>query len=324
MSKLAPALLILSLSCFNHIVVSPFLGGDDQPELVPQVVHGTPERGCLPQWSSVPRILVIPIQGVIGSAGFLRREGTSVAEIKRILTRAEDDSDLRAVVLLIDSPGGTVTASDQITRMLLEYKRRTKKPIYAHVDGLGASGAYYIASAADEINVAPTSMTGSIGVIMQSVNVRGLMDKVGVEFRTFKTGKHKDMLSPFRDVTEEETAFVEAQLGTMHERFVQQVLAGRGSKIKEDVLRGAADGSVYTAEQATERGLVDSTSYAEDYLDKLAAKNQGKTLFISYLPPGREYNLFNMMHSQSKMNWIQSLETLRPQGLQVMYLWDGF
>ena len=213
---------------------------------------------------------------------------------------------------------------DQITRMLLEYKRRTKKPIYAHVDGLGASGAYYIASAADEINVAPTSMTGSIGVIMQSVNVRGLMDKVGVEFRTFKTGKHKDMLSPFRDVTEEETAFVEAQLGTMHERFVQQVLAGRGSKIKEDVLRGAADGSVYTAEQATERGLVDSTSYAEDYLDKLAAKNQGKTLFISYLPPGREYNLFNMMRSQSKMNWIQSLETLRPQGLQVMYLWDGF
>jgi protease-4 len=323
MTKFVPALLILSLSCFNHIVVSPFLGGDEQAELVPQVVHGGEQIGCLPRFASAPRMLVIPIQGVIGTGGFLRREGTSVAEIKRILSRAEAEDDLLGIVLLIDSPGGTVNASDQITRMLTEFKSRTKKPIYAHVDGLGASGAYYIASAADEINVAPTSMTGSIGVIMQSMNVRGLLEKVGVEFRTFKTGKRKDMLSPFRDITEEEQQFIQAQLASMHERFVQQVLSGRGNRMQEQVLRETADGSVYTAEQATERGLVDSIAYAEEYLTKLSSKHQGKVIFFSYLPPGKEYNLYNMMHS-SRVDWLTALETLRPQGLQVMYLWDGF
>lgn len=324
MRKLVPVLLILSLSCFNHIVVSPFLGGDDQPELVPQIVHGGSERGCLPQLGSQPRMLVIPIHGVIGTAGFLRREGTSVAEVKRILSRAQSDADLLGIVLLVDSPGGTVSASDQIARMMMEFKAKSKKPIYAHVDGLGASGAYYIASAADQINAAPTSMTGSIGVIMQAVDVRGLMDKVGVEFRTFKTGRRKDMLSPFREVTKEEEAFVQLQLDSMHERFVQQVLKGRGSKISESVLRQAADGSVYTAEQSVEKGLIDSISYAEEYLDSLSSKHQGKVVFFSYLPPGKEYNLFNMMAGTSRHDWLATLEALRPQGFQVMYLWDGF
>lgn len=323
MSKFAPALVILCLSCFNHIVVSPFLGGDDQPELVPTVVHGGQAKGCLPQFSSQKRMLVIPIHGVIGTAGFLRSEGTSVAEIKRVLSRAEEDEDLLGIILLIDSPGGTVSASDHITRLFTDFKTRTKKPIYAHVDGLGASGAYYIASAADQINVAPTSMTGSIGVIMQSMSVRGLLEKVGVEFRTFKTGKHKDMLSPFRQITEEEEAFIQGQLTTMHERFVQQILSGRGSRVQESTLRSAADGSVYTAEQASQRGLVDSVSYVEEYLTQLSEKHQGKVVFFSYLPPGKEYNLYNMSHS-SRLDWMKALEALRPQGLQVMYLWDGF
>lgn len=324
MRKLLPVLLVFTLSCFNHIVVSPFLGGDDQQELVPQVVHGGVERGCLPQFGSQPRMLIIPIHGVIGTGGFLRREGTSVAEIKRILTRAQAEPDILGIVLLIDSPGGTVSASDQITRMMSEFKSKSKKPIYAHVDGLGASGAYYIASAADHINAAPTSMTGSIGVIMQAVDVRGLMEKVGVEFRTFKTGRRKDMLSPFREITKEEEQFVQVQLESMHERFVQQVLTGRGKKVSEAELRQAADGSVYTSAQAMEKGLVDSVSYAEEYLDSLSSKHQGKVVFFSYLPPGKEYNLFNMMAANSRTDWMATLEALRPQGFQVMYLWDGF
>lgn len=316
-------LLCLCLSCFNHIIVSPFLGGDDQPELVPQVIHGEQSTGCIPGVRSGSRVVVLPVQGVIGTAGFLRREGTSVAEMRRILKRVESEGNFVALVLLIDSPGGTVGASDQITRLLLDFKKRTGKPIFAHVDGLGASGAYYIASASDEINAAPVSMTGSIGVIMQSVSVRGLLDKTGVEFRTFKTGRHKDMLSPFRELTEEENAFIQGQLNSMHERFVQQVIGGRGTRVQESSLRNTADGSLYTADQAKERGLIDSISYAEEYFDMLARKFEGPVSFVAYLPPGREYNLYNLQ-SSARANWWASLETLRPQGLQVLYMWDGF
>ncbi|MBL8021551.1 MAG: signal peptide peptidase SppA [Leptospirales bacterium] len=325
MRLILPVVLLLTLNCFNKVIIAPFpFGGGADEELVEHIVYGKPHTGCFSRFGSHSKVLVIPIQGVIGADGLLSRGGTDVPQIKRTLDLAADDQDIKAILLLIDSPGGTVTASDQIHKLLSDHSSQFKRPIYAHVDGLGASGAYYIAMASQEINASPSAMVGSIGVILQSFSVRGLLDKVGIEYRSIKTGKNKDMLSPFRDLREDEKDFLQKQLSQVYERFLAHITASRKARLPEDRLRQLADGAVYGAEQSRDSGLIDSVSYVEEYLGQVQKKlSLADVSFVAYLPAGPDYNIYSMRSNAQHVNALSLLELPNRPTVQLYYLWDG-
>lgn len=162
----------------------------------------------------------------------------------------------KAVVLRINSPGGSPVQSayvyDEIRRLRAEHK---DKKVYAVITDMGASGAYYIASAADQIYVNPGSLVGSIGVIMQGFGVQGLMQKLGVEDRTMTAGEHKAIMSPFEPLKPEEKVHVKSVLDTVHQQFITAVRQGRGQRLKENP--EIFSGLFWTGQQAVELGLAD-------------------------------------------------------------------
>jgi protease-4 len=210
-----------------------------------------------------------------------------VSEVKEIIRKAEQDPKIRGVIVRINSPGGTVTASDTIYHELLSYKQRTKLPMVAHMLDLGTSGAYYIAQAADRIVVQPTTVTGSIGVIMVRPSVSGLLGKIGVEAEEITSGPHKGMGSPFRPLAAEDRALFQSVIDDLYERFVDAVVAGR-PKLSRNQITALADGRIYTAEQAQSAGLVDSIGYLDDAIDGLqAAGGLTSSTVVTYTRPGQ-------------------------------------
>ncbi|RCK79027.1 MAG: signal peptide peptidase SppA, 36K type [Candidatus Ozemobacter sibiricus] len=176
---------------------------------------------------------------------------------------------VKAVLLEVNSPGGEVTASDIIHHKLSKLKAR-KKPIVTLIGQLGASGGYYVACAGDKIFAHPTSVLGSIGVIMQTANIEKLADMIGFRHIALKSERtpKKDVLSPFREMTEEEHRMLMSIIDGMHDRFIAIVAAARGKSPQE--ITKLADGSLYTAEQALANGLIDGIGYREDALAKAA------------------------------------------------------
>ena len=189
-----------------------------------------------------------------------------VAQIKEQLIRAGDDSHVKAVVLRINSPGGTVTASDIIYHELQAFKERRKIPVIASIMDVGASGGYYVAMAADKVMVHPSSVTGSLGVIMMTVNARGLLEKIGLEANTITSGPRKDMGSPFRTMTDEERGIFHSVIMSFYERFLNVIHEGR-KNLSPETIRKFADGRIYSGEQATAIGLVDGIGYLDDAID---------------------------------------------------------
>ena len=172
------------------------------PETKPleeKVLEGTAE----------PKILLLDLDGVISfkeetDSLKLRKSPSKVAFFREALLKAEADPEIAGVIVRINSPGGTVAASDTIYHEIMSFREKKKVPVYAYITELAASGGYYIASASDRIVAGPTAITGSIGVIAMKFNFRGLMDKVGVDTDVVKTGAWKDFWSPFRAATPQE------------------------------------------------------------------------------------------------------------------------
>ncbi len=204
------------------------------------------------------KIVLMEISGVISEQEKSKRMGFSeevsmVAQIKEELQKAEKDKDVSGILIKIDSPGGTVTASDMIYHELMEFKRKTGKRVSACIMGLGASGAYYIASAADNITAYPTALTGSIGVIAMKMDFHGLMDKVGVRNETFKSGENKDILSPFQASTPEQVQIMQTIINQLYKRFVDVIVIGRKGILTRAEIEKLADGRIYTTEPITIR-----------------------------------------------------------------------
>ena len=181
------------------------------------------------------KIVLMDLSGMISEeekGSSLVPEPNLVAQIKEELKKAAHDPAVKAVVLRINSPGGTVTASDILHHELEGFKKQTGKKVVVSIMDLGASGGYYVAVAADKIVAHPTTVTGSIGVIMLSVNVQGLLEKIGVTGTAIKSGDKKDMGSPLRPMTEEERQLFQGIINQMYDRFVSVSLqlAGCGSK----------------------------------------------------------------------------------------------
>lgn len=217
------------------------------------------------------KILLIDISGTISeqekSGSLMNRSAPSmVSMIRESLSKAEKDKNIAGIILRINSPGGTVTASDIIHHDISEFKKRTKVPVQACIMSTGTSGGYYIAAAADRIIAHPTAITGSIGVIMMKFNIEGLMGKIGVEEQTVKSGDKKDIMSPFRRATPEEVKLGQEIIDQLYGRFLDVVMARPGNTLSRDELRRVADGRIYTAGQALQAKLIDGTGYLDDVI----------------------------------------------------------
>lgn len=259
------------------------------------------------------KILLMDVSGTISDADAtpLLTLGTPPARvpllvrIREELKKAGDDKKVRGVLVRINSPGGTVTASDIIYREILLFKERTKLPVVAVMMDLAASGGYYVALAADTIVAHPTTVTGSIGTIVLTVNAEGLMQKLGVAATAIKSADHKDMGSPFRALTPDERAIFQGVIDDLNRQFMAKIVERR--KLSPAVVRQLADGRVYTAAQALATGLVDHIGYMGDAVEatrKAAGLEEAKV--IVYHRP-REYRATYYAKSEAAGGFEASL-----------------
>lgn len=222
------------------------------------------------------KILLLDIAGIISekdrSDGLLDSKPSLVAYVKESLQKAEKDKEVAGVILRINSPGGTVTASDIIYHEILKFREKKKVPVVACIIGLGASGGYYVASAADEITVHPTAVTGSIGVMVMNFNVEGLLAKVGVAEYTVKSADKKDFMSPFRPATPEELKIMQSIIDSMYGRFIEVIGNRPGNTLDPQQIRTLADGRIYTSQQALTAKLVDRIAYLDEVIQDMKQK----------------------------------------------------
>jgi len=247
-----------------------------------------------------------------------------VARVREELKKASDDENVKALVVRINSPGGTITASDLIYREIEGFKTRNKIPVVAIMMDVGASGAYYAALAGDTIMALPTTVTGSIGVVMLTVNAQGLMEKIGVAPLAIKSGAMKDAGSPFRPLTEQERTVFQSVIDQMYGRFVS--LIARSRKIPEEKVRAAADGRIYTAEQAKALGLVDEIGYLEDAVAaaRKAAGVADARVIMYHRPKEYRANFYSAAPAPTPgvESSLQQLTTLvSGSGPRFLYLW---
>lgn len=275
------------------------------------------------------KVLMIDINGAISNKKKTSPMGSVVAlgmvdQVREILKKAEKDDDIKALILRINTPGGTVTSSDIIYHEIKAFKDRKGIKVYAMVMDLAASGGYYIAQSADRIIVHPTSLTGSIGVIALKMNLRGLMDKVGVDFEVVKSGEHKDFLSPFRSLTPNERLVFQETIDTLHSRFVS-IIADNRQQLSRDEIIKLADGRVYTSEQALKHKLVDQIAYmdeAEQYIQKDLGLDNMNLIFY-YRNGQYKSNVYSSTPAPSSVNFNFINLNLIPDTPEpnFMYLW---
>ena len=281
------------------------------------------------------KILIIEISGLLSSAkpsGFFDRlvdRPSLPARIKEELTKAGKDKSVKAIVLRINSPGGTVTASDIVYHEIREFKRASKIPVIASVMDLGTSGGYYLAVAADKIVAHPSTITGSVGVIMVSLNAQGLLEKIGVEANTIASGPKKSMGSPFRTMTDEERTIFQEVIDSMYNQFITVVDQGRPN-LNQQEIRRLADGRIYSADQAKRVGLIDEIGYLEDAISlaKKEAKVEKASVVIYHRSGGYKPNIYSSYAMES--GYLKGLPNFDPPSLmtllnggtpQFMYLW---
>lgn len=275
-----------------------------------QVVSGTGRE----------KVLLLDISGMITSRESAplfggERTVSVVAKVREELERARKDRAVKAVVLRINSPGGGVTASDTLYHEIRKYRQDTGVAVVAHLMDVGASGAYYAALAANKILAQPTTVTGSIGVIMLRLDATELMQKVGLHAHEITSGDRKNMGSLFKPVTADERKMFQGIIDTLFSRFTDTV--ARERKLSPEALKSVADGRIMTSREAEAAGLIDGIGYLEDALD-LAKKEAGiaQARIVTYHRPG-EYR--PTIYSMNLIN-LNLGETLEP-GMKFLYLW---
>jgi len=235
-------------------------------------------------WLGGERVAVIRIEGVIVDS----RE--TIEELRRF----RDNPSIKAVVLRIDSPGGGVVPSQEIHTEVMKARKDGRLKVVASMGNLAASGGYYIAAATDKIVANPGTLTGSIGVIMELANVQGLLEKVGVQSVVIKSGRYKDLASPFRAMSKEDRGLLQNVLDDVHDQFIQAVAAGRALKVEE--VRPLADGRIFTGRQARTAKLVDELGDLQDAI-KLAARLVGIEGEPRVVEPRKRFSLRDLLEN---------------------------
>ncbi len=215
------------------------------------------------------KIAMIEIEGMLinaKSGGFLQPTENPLSVFTQQLDAAEKDKSVKALVLRVNSPGGTVTTSDAMYQLLQRFRAKTHKPIVASCQEVCASGAYYVSCAADKIYAQPTTVIGSIGVIFNTFNFSGTMDKIGVSSVAIKSGPLKDMGSPFKPLTEDERAVMQGIVNEYYARFIEVVTTNR-KPLDTGNIKMLTDGRVFSGADAQRHGLVDETGLLEDAIN---------------------------------------------------------
>ncbi|MFF2855867.1 signal peptide peptidase SppA [Peribacillus sp. NPDC058002] len=211
-------------------------------------------------------IAVFDVEGTIqdtGEASLLSSATYNHRAFMDKLKMAEENDDIKGIILRVNSPGGGVVESAEIYDKILDIKK-VKKPVYVSMGSMAASGGYYISAPADKIYASPETMTGSLGVIMHGYNYEKLAKKYGVEFETIKSGPHKDIMSPTREMTGEEREILQNMINNSYDQFVKVIADGRGMTEKE--VRKIADGRIYDGRQAKENHLIDDFGHLDDVI----------------------------------------------------------
>jgi protease-4 len=282
------------------------------------------------QGTSNEKILILPVNGFISDNHKempLYRKSSMVQEIVSQLKRAEKDKNVKAVILKIDSPGGTVTGSDMLYHEITKYKERTGTKVAVVMMGVAASGGYYIALPADFILAHPTSITGSVGVLFLRPNVTGLIGKIGLEMGIDKSGRNKDMGSPFRKPTQEEQEIVQNIIDDLAGRFLTLVVSHR--KLSAEARANVSSARIYTAEDALRLGLVDQIGYLDDAIKKtstFAGLPEDARVIVyrrTEYPDDNVYNTFGNKPPTPEISLIDPglVDSLLPLRSGFYYLW---
>jgi protease-4 len=281
------------------------LGGIREPEPIPRFREILLERGAR---ATTDKIAVITMRGLISSSLPGTVTDSMVDDMRAALQQARDDSRVKAIVLEIDSPGGEVTASDAIYNALL--KLRARKPVVVYMDSLAASGGYYVACGGKFLMASDTTITGSIGVIIQTLNYEQLFNKVGLASVIFKSGKFKDMLNGARPITPEERELVQSFIMKTYDKFLGIVAKERN--LPADLLRNTiADGRILSGKDAFEHKLIDGLGELDDAFGK--AKELGNApdaKVVKYGPPfslSRFFRIFGEADSKIELTLPKQL-----------------
>jgi protease-4 len=298
MRKLALALTAVSLI---------LAGGCIAPRIKLFPSQADPLQESILEGKAPEKILLIPVRGVISDSpqqGLMRTQPSTVQEAVSHLRKAEKDPQVKAVVLQLDSPGGSATASDVLYNEIRLFKERTGRKVVAAMMDVAASGAYYIALPADLILAHPTTVTGSVGVIFIRPKVAGLMEKIGIGVEVSKSGKNKDSGSPFRPTTPEEERIFQAMTDQLAKRFVDLVQKHRSLAPEE--LSAVSSARVYLAEEALSFKLVDRVGYMPEAL--------AETKKIAGLPEDAQIVVYRRIEypDDNLYNPITSYEGNRP------------
>jgi protease-4 len=250
-------------------------------------------------------IALIHVDGVIAGTGSAYDGIITPEDMIHQLDEAQSDERVRAVLLRVDSPGGTVAASQEIATEIARFD----KPVVVSVGDIGASGAYMIASQCDEIIASPTSAVGSIGVISEIPNVEGLLDKLGVKFTVLTAGEYKDAGSIYRSLTETETQLIQKQVDNAYEEFITIVAEGRD--LPEAEVRELATGWVFSGSEALELGLIDDLGTYSDAVDRAAELGgiEGEPAIVTYdtaTPFDWVYGLLGVSESLRRLEAVVS------------------
>lgn len=235
------------------------------------------------QFAFGDKIGVVEIRGVIShSSGIIEQ-----------LHEYEEDVKVKAIILRIDSPGGGVGPSQEVHREVLKIKK--KKKVVASMGAVAASGGYYIACASDHIFANPGTITGSIGVLMEFANLEDLFKKIGIKGLVLKSGEHKDIGSPFREMTVEEKKIIQSVIDNVHQQFIQAVADGR--KMDRSRVAQVADGRILTGEQAKQLGLIDQIGNLQDAIETTSKMVgiEGKPVILY---PKKKFSFLDLLLSE--------------------------
>ncbi len=306
-------MMLSSLTAWKSLVTGEqALDGD----YVEELIEGSGDK----------KIVLVTIEGIITTSPTALHPGESgtVEGFKKQLEYIKKDDQVAAILLQIESPGGGITASDIIYNEILRYREDSKNKVVVLMGDVAASGGYYIAVAADKIIAHPTTITGSIGVIMPLINVSELISKYGIEDKSITSGDMKDLGSPTRPMRPEEKAVLEGIIQEMYERFVSVIATGRNMPVDE--VKKLADGRIYTAQQALDGGLVDQLGYFSDAIaqaKELAGLDEARV--VRYKKKWGLEDLFKIAQGITPPGVRRFLEWPVMDSPRLMYLWlPGF
>ena len=256
------------------LFVALLIGGCSLPSFVVTPVSSSPELEEVVVYegrTGRSKVAVIPVEGLLTNArtggGLLGGgEENKVSLFRQQIGRAANDDRVKAVVLRVNSPGGTVTASQAMYEIVVDFRRKTGKPVVAHCQDVAASGGYYVAVAADEVHAVDTSIVGSIGVIFNTLDVSPLLAKIGVNVTPITSGPLKDMASPYDGLDQGEREVIEGMVAEMYAQFTDAVDRHRAD---DGIDRSVAyDGRVFTGRGAMEAGLIDRVGTLDDSVNR--------------------------------------------------------